>query len=141
MGRAKRFKALAHYDDARNFTQNREIDMTEKETRDYWSECGQVFFIGGIGYGLTEELETIPLGNEADILETFETGKLPDYLMPRQRQVLEKILEYRSGVYATKFEVRRPGDFRSIPAGTAKRRAANLRQAKARKRAPVYQTK
>jgi len=27
--------------------------MSDKETKDYWSECGQIFFLNGGGYGLT----------------------------------------------------------------------------------------
>ena len=69
--------------------------MTEKETRDYWSECGQVFFLDGYGWGLTEELERISLGKEEDIKRFFDTGELSDKLHPSQKQVLRQIWEYR----------------------------------------------
>ena len=37
------------------------------DAKNYWSECGQVFFCDGKGYGLTDTLQTICLGNEDDI--------------------------------------------------------------------------
>lgn len=114
----------------------------DRQPRDYWSDDGQIFFTGGKGYGLTKELQTILLGCEADILEAFKTGKLKDYLKPIQRQVLTSILEYRKGVLADAgtVEVKRSRDVRSRLAGAVKRRAANIRQATARKRLPVHKT-
>ena len=41
--------------------------MADKETKDYWSECGQIFFYSGKGYGLTDRLQTVCLGSEDDI--------------------------------------------------------------------------
>ena len=41
--------------------------MSDKEIKDYWGDCGQVFFCGGKGFGLTDTLQTICLGNEDDI--------------------------------------------------------------------------
>ena len=49
--------------------------MSEKP-KDYWSECEQIFFHHGKGYGLTETLETVCLGKEEDILKALETGEL-----------------------------------------------------------------
>ena len=69
--------------------------MSDKESRDYWSDCGQVFFCGGTGFGLTHTLQTICLGNEDDIRKFFNTGELNDKLNPTQRQVLNGILGYR----------------------------------------------
>ena len=63
--------------------------------RDYWSDCGQVFFCDGTGYGLTEYLRTILLGKEKDIKKFFETGEANDNLNPTQRRVLRTIQEYR----------------------------------------------
>jgi hypothetical protein len=54
--------------------------MSDKKPKDYWSECGQIFFHYGAGYGLTSELKNIPLGSEEDIKKYFETGKLSDQL-------------------------------------------------------------
>jgi len=63
--------------------------------RDYWSECGQVFFCGGKGFGLTDALQSICLGSEDSIKKFFETGELNNELRPSQRQVLNGILDYR----------------------------------------------
>jgi len=111
----------------------------DKEHRGYWSGDGQMFFTGGVGYGLTSELQTIPIGNEADIMEAIKIGKLSDYLKPIQRQVLQEILKYNKEILAdaTRYEVKRPAAVRSRPARTIKRRAANLRQAKKGKRLPI----
>ena len=62
---------------------------------DYWSECGQVYFLDGWGWGLTDEYQRICLGKEGDILKLFETGQLDGDLHPRQKEALNWILEYR----------------------------------------------
>jgi hypothetical protein len=67
----------------------------QSETRDYWSECGQVFFLDGWGWGLTEKLQRICLGREEDILKFFQTGELNGNLHPQQKEALSWILEYR----------------------------------------------
>lgn len=115
-------------------------NQANKEHRDYWSDCGQVFFTGGVGHGLTPELKTIPLGYEADIHEAFRTGKLPDYLKPVQHEVLVEILEYRMEVLgsARGVEVKRPSAVRSRPSGAVKRRAARIRHAAKRKRITIH---
>ncbi len=69
--------------------------MSDKEPRDYWSECGQIFFHYGKGYGVTEGLNPICLGNEDDIKKFFETGQLGSKFTPTTVKVLESILEYR----------------------------------------------
>ena len=65
------------------------------EGKDYWSEDGQIFFAGGKGYGLTEKLSTICLGDEADIQHTLDTGDLTKGLSNIQIEVLQVILELR----------------------------------------------
>lgn len=67
----------------------------QPQPKDYWSEDVQIFFHYGKGYGVTENLRTICLGNENDIKKFFETGKLSNELTPIQRQVLAEILDYR----------------------------------------------
>lgn len=69
--------------------------MSDKEPKDYWSECNQIFFHYGKGYGLTDTLQTICLGNEDDIRKFLDTGELSNELNPTQRQVLSGILDYR----------------------------------------------
>lgn len=61
----------------------------------YWSDCGQVFYLDGWGYGLTDTLQTICAGREEDIKRFFETGQLNNELCPTRRQVLMQIKEYR----------------------------------------------
>ncbi len=41
--------------------------MTEKGSKHYWSECGQICFVDGKGYGLTPEPRSICLRKEEDI--------------------------------------------------------------------------
>lgn len=65
------------------------------DTRDYWSECEQIFFHYGKGYGLTEALETVCLGKEEDLLKALEAGELPDCLTPKERKALAWVIEYR----------------------------------------------
>lgn len=65
------------------------------EPKDHWSDCGQIFFHYGKGYGLTDSLETICLGDEDDIKKFLETGELNNEFHSTQRQVLKAILDYR----------------------------------------------
>ena len=69
--------------------------MTDKEPRDYRSECGQIFFHYGKGYGLTDHLRNICLGNGEDIERFLETGELGKEFNKTQVQVLNSILGYR----------------------------------------------
>ena len=106
------------------------------DTRNYWSDCGQVFFCDGKGYGLTDTLRTICLGNEDDIKKFFDTGELNNGISSTQRQVLNKILEYRKEVSSGQsFKPVRA--IRSVFARTLKRRATHTKQAAPRKRLPV----
>ena len=66
-----------------------------KEHRDYWSDCGQIFFHYGKGYGLTSNLLSICLGMEDETNKFFETGELRNNLHSMQRQTLMEILDYR----------------------------------------------
>lgn len=80
------------------FTEPAEAGPAREQTgsgKDYWSDCGQVFFTGGNGYGLNENLRMVCLGAESDILNFFKTGKLTEDLDPDQRRVLLGIREYR----------------------------------------------
>ena len=69
--------------------------MSEKETRDYWSVCGQIFFHCGRGYGVTDTLRTICLGCETDIIKYFDTGEVSKSLNPKQLEVLNQIQIFR----------------------------------------------
>ena len=62
---------------------------------DHWSDCGQAHFCGGKGYGISSTLKTVCIGNEAEVLEAFVTGKIPEGFNETQKQVLRDILTYR----------------------------------------------
>ena len=116
-----------------------------KERRDYWSDCGQVFFLDGFGWGLTPELERIPLGREEDIAKFFQTGELNHNLKPIQKQVLRQIQEFReTGAYGTGEE--RVDDGTNIGTtdmeragnnGASRRKPKAVRLLTARKRLPL----
>ncbi len=114
--------------------------MSEKGSKHYWSDDGQICFIDGKGYGLTSELKSICLGDEQDILNAMNGGKIKEGLTPLQRQVLVSIMEYRKELNSGKSEanIRRPSSIRSKSARTLKRRAANPRQSAPRKRLPLH---
>jgi len=48
---------------------------SEKEQKDHWSDCGQMFFHYGKGYVVADTLQTICLGNEADIKQEEGIGQ------------------------------------------------------------------
>ena len=114
--------------------------MTEKEHKDYWSDCGQVFFTGGRGYAVAPDGAKVDISKEADILKAFATSEIASDLCADRIAVLEQILEYRREVKDNERtnKVKRPGDFRSRPIGIIKHREANLRHPSARKRAAVH---
>ena len=68
------------------------------EPIDHWSDCGQVFFHYGKGYALTEDLRSICLGREEDILKAFETGRTNENHTPLQREVISGIIEKEDGL-------------------------------------------
>ena len=110
----------------------------QSETRDYWSECGQVFFLDGYGWGFTEKGPRICLGREEDILRFFKTGQLNGDLYPKQKEELSWVLEYRkeqgygeqSGNRADRLDRRRPDK-------VTRHNKENIRQPKERKRATI----
>ncbi len=114
--------------------------MNEKEPKATWSDCDQVFFTGGKGWGLTDSLQTICLGKEEDIKKFLETWELNPDLRPVQRQVLLEIQNYKKERLedGRKPELKGSRDVRSRPARTTKRRTARIRQPSARKRIPVH---
>lgn len=82
--------------------------------KDYWSDCGQIFFHYGKGYGVTDTLQTICLGKEDDIKKFFDTGELNNELNFTQRQVLNGILDYRkeNGIGIRETDMERDGNAR-----------------------------
>ena len=105
--------------------------MGDKELRDRWSECGQVSFHCGRGYGLTHSLQTICLGSEDDIQKFFETGELSNELTPEQGEVLTRILDYRkeNGFGARTADLERAGN-----AGASRHKSKATRLPAPRKR-------
>jgi len=69
--------------------------MKDDKPKDHWSECGQVFFHYGMGYGLSKDLKNLSLGSEEDINYYFETGEFNKQLNARQKTLLEEILIFR----------------------------------------------
>jgi hypothetical protein len=109
--------------------------LTE-QNKSYWSECGQVFFCDGRGYGLIDKLRSINIGSEDDIKKAFDTGELNDQLQPVQRQVLIEILIYRKeqgiGSDAGTTGMERAGNN-----GTSRRKQKAARLPSSRKRFPL----
>lgn len=110
--------------------------MKDNKPKDHWSECGQVFFHYGKGYGLTKELKSIPLGSEEDIKKYFETGELSKQLRPIQKELLEEILHYRKeqGIG----NIGRTGMERGDNHGASRRKSKATRQLTPRKKLPLY---
>ena len=75
--------------------ETREALKEAKVTRDYRSDCGQILFHYGKGYGLAENLHSVCLGEEECINKILETGELPDDITPDERWALNYILNYR----------------------------------------------
>ncbi|MBL7125143.1 MAG: hypothetical protein ISS51_03495 [Dehalococcoidales bacterium] len=111
--------------------------MSDKEARDYWSECGQVYFHYGRGYGLVDNLRTICLGKEGDIKKFFDTGELNNDLNPTQRQVLNGILDYRKEQGIGTTDTRAADMERAGNNGATRRKPKAARLLTARKRLPL----
>ena len=111
--------------------------------REYWSDCGQIYFTGGRGYAIAPDLQTVDVGREADILKAFDTGEIVTDLCPGPAEVLQSILDYRKEIKdnGKQPERQRPGAFRSRTHGKAKHRAAHIKPAAFRKRLPGGATK
>ena len=62
------------------------------EAKNYWSECGQISFCSGEGFGLTHTLQTVCLGGEDAIKKFFETGE-SDGFSPEQKAYLSQLKE------------------------------------------------
>jgi hypothetical protein len=107
-----------------------------KDHRDY--RLGEVFFAGGKAWGVDEELRTICLGKEEDILPVLKGEKpIPDSATPSQRKVLAQILEDMEFRHAGTTEVRGSRPVRSRPIGVVRHRQTDSGRPKARKRFPI----
>lgn len=45
------------------------------EHHDYWSPGGQIYFTGGLSYGVNSKCQTFIMGDEKNIQEAIQTGK------------------------------------------------------------------
>ena len=112
------------------------------KSKDYWSDCGLINFVGGKGWGLDETLKTWCLGDKDDVLKAMETGELPDYLTTMERQVLFNTLELRKEILENEPKEYTP---RSSVGGrttrTFKRRQVSVRQASKRREPALYKTR
>ncbi len=119
----------------------KELELREsnqqKEPKGRWSDCGQIFFCDGKGYGLTEGLRTICLGSENDIKKFFETGELNDKATPIQRQVLAAILDYRKEEGYGQSDTGGAGMERAANYGASRRKPKATRSLASRKRFPL----
>ena len=111
--------------------------MSDKEPKDYWSECVQIFFHYGKGYGVTEDLNPVCLGDEDDIKKFFETGELNNELNSTQRQVLTGILDYRKEQGIGTTDTRAAGMERAGNNGASRRKPKAVRLLASRKRFPL----
>jgi len=113
-------------------------EIEKAQSSDRWSECEQIYFTGGYGYGLTEDLRNICLGKEKDIKKYFETGEMAKELNPLQRQVLNGISEYRKeeGIGARKTDMVGASDD-----GTSRSKPKTVRQSTPRKRLALRSSK
>lgn len=111
----------------------------EKETKDRWSDCKQIFFHHGQGYVVDSNLQTICLGKEEDIKAALISGQIKEGLLPRARDLLRSIIENR--------EIKQDGDTtssrprgiqRTRPAKSTRNRQKNTRRFKARQRVPIH---
>ena len=113
------------------------FNQAEKSSKLYWSECGQICFVDGKGYGLTPELRPICLGEEVDIRKFFDTGELNGKLNPTQRQVLTGILEYRQEEGIGTTDTRTADMERAGDNGASRRKPKTTRLLAPRKRLPL----
>ena len=111
--------------------------MSEKDHKDYWSDDGQICFVDGKGYGLTPELKSICLGDEQDILNALNGGKIKEDLTLLQRQVLTGILEYRQEEGIGTTDTRTADMERAGDNGASRRKPKTTRLFTARKRFPL----
>ena len=108
-----------------------------KEYKDYWSDCGQVYFHYGKGYGLAENLHSVCLGEEANRI--LETGELPGDITPDERWALNYILNYRRGNgYGEQPDNGAISVERTSPMRTTGNREKDIRPAKVRQRATIH---
>ena len=114
--------------------------MSEKTSKLYWSECGQICFVEGYAYGVDIELNPLCLGTEEAVKQAIAKPELKssdpaiDQIIELERQIIAKENE----TDGRQPNLKKPGAFRSRPAGAFQRRETNARRSSAGKRAAVH---
>ena len=114
--------------------------MSKEEKQDYWSECGQIYFHYGQGYGVTAQLQSICLGCEEDIKRYLKTGK-HNSLQPLQEEVLDEVITYRKEQGIGTDECRARGMARESASRTTRSRKGSTRHTPKRRRISVRKAK
>jgi hypothetical protein len=110
--------------------------MSDKR-REYWSECNQVYFLDGYGWGLTDKCQRICLGKEKDVLNFLETGILNGNFHPKQKEILNWILEYRKDAGYGESDTGTANMERGGNNGASRDKSKPTRLSKTRKRLPL----
>lgn len=111
---------------------------TKEKVNDYWSNCGQIYFTGGYGYGISVNLQTVVLGKESDILKALEDGSITHDLKDIEKATLEQIIDYRKERGYGNTE---PGMVGVIPHGTSGSKQKTIRRSTARERLAIRSSK
>lgn len=108
-----------------------------------WSNCGQIQFIDGKAWVLSDNLKTIILGDEDKIRDCLSTKETPQDLDAQQLETWESIIEYRkeNGFYGNQSEVKRAGNFRNRPPRNFEHRIETSKRDAPAKRLPVCKAK
>jgi hypothetical protein len=113
-----------------------------KQDKEYWSDCGMVYFVDDKAWGLDKDGKTWCLGKEPDVIKAMETGEVPHYLTPKERQSLSDILELRKEILRNESKEYTPrSSIRGRLTRTFKRKQANSRQAPKRRKNAIYKVR
>ena len=111
--------------------------MKDRDVKDYWSDCGQIFFHYSRGYGLTDTLRPICLGCETDIMKYLNTGEVNKNSNPKQLEVLNQIQIFRKEQGIGTTNIRTADMERAVNNGSSRRKPKATRLLTARKRLPL----
>lgn len=127
------------------FTEPAEAGPAKEQTgsgKDYWSDCGQMFFAGGRGFGVTDTLAAICLGSEEDIKRYLNAGDNRDKFTAPQLKVLEQITIYREEEgYGESSGIGKRGMEGVRPNGRIRANQVTARPSKTKQRLPLRQAR
>lgn len=103
-----------------------------------WSKCGLVEFLDGRSYTVDRKGNTVDIGREADVLESFKTDVIAKDLCADRVPVLKQILKLREELIDRQsgtdkplrkgLDKKRPGNNqRSRPVGSTKRQGRHFK--------------